>query len=606
MRPSGARRVALQALVCLFLALFASAPLTLAPLTRLVGHPDVDVTNHAWGPWWWWWTLGRGDLPWSTTLLATPTGGVLWFIDPFTALVGAPFVGIIGAIGAYNLAIVVSLAIVAAGGRALARAIGATDGAAWLAAAACVVSPYVLSEVHNGVSEAVNVGWASLTLAAARRAIDANETGVLRRWLPVGAWLGVTAMGTWYYALAAGVTIAAWVALEGAGGRRTPIERLRALPLGGGAFAAFIALLLAAPVLSLVRLSISDPRSLVVRGDVDPAVRVFLQAHNAVDPRAFVAPLGFQSVDLAAQGEAFLHSSYLGLVALALAGFALRSGGLPLRRVAAGVLPATVLSLGAYLWWGGAWVELGGGRIALPFAWLTWLLPDAGSTHAQRLVWPALAVVSALAARGVATLAPAPRYAFSGLVVIDLLLASPWPLARVDALDTTAHANLAKQAKVERAAAIAAGSALPAIGVLDLPAEAGNTMATSVYLLYQTVSGLPIPYRPDARGGTSSAYGLQAFNVLYAPSATRPEQAEALRTELAGQTGIDIGSLQTKGGIRWIVLHRELERGRGDVAILQAQLEDWFGVGEEAGPHLTFDVRHRRNDGGRVLAPGGG
>jgi hypothetical protein len=55
------------------------------------------------------------------------------------------------------------------------------------------------------------------------------------------------------------------------------------------------------------------------------------------------------------------------------------------------------------------------------------------------------------------------------------------------------------------------------------------------------------------------------------------------------------------GGVRWIVLHRELERGGGDVARLQAQLEEWFGRGEEAGPHLTFDVRRRRDDGGRVL-----
>ena len=588
-----------NAALCLLLALIASFPLVISPTTRLIGHPDVDVTNHAWGPWWWWWTLGRGDLPWNTTLLATPTGGVLWFIDPFTALVGAPVVGLVGAVGAYNLAIVVSLAIVAAGGRALARAVGASDGASWLAAAACVVSPYVLSEVHNGVSEAVNVGWASLTLAAARRAIDAPVEGTvpkrLRPWLPVGLWLGVTAMGTWYYALAAGVTIGTWVMLEGARGRR----HLHTVPLLGGAFAAILGLLLAAPVLSLVRSSISDPRSLVVRADVDPAERVFLQAHNAVDPRAFVAPLGFQSVDLASQGEAFLHSSYLGLVALGLAGLAVSRGAR--RRIVIGVVPTALLSLGAYLWWGGGWVELGGSRIALPFAWLTWLLPDAGSTHAQRLVWPVIAVVSALAARGVGTLAGAPRYLVSALLLCDLVLASPWPLARVDVLDATAHTRLATLAKAERVAA----SPASAYGVLDLPAEVGNTMATSVYLVYQTVSGLPIPYRPDARGGTSSAYGLQAFNVLYVPSVARPEQAEALRAELAGQTRIDIGSLETKGGIRWIVLHKELERGRGDIAVIQAQLEDWFGFGEEAGPHLTFDVRKRRDDGGRVLAPVG-
>lgn len=582
------------------LAMFASFPMVFTPISRLVGHPDVDATNHAWGPWWWWWTLGRGELPWSTNLLAAPTGGVLWFIDPFTAAVGAPFVGVLGAVGAYNLAIAASLTIVAAGGRALARAMGASEAASWLGAAACVLSPYVLSELHNGVSEAVNVGWASLTLAAARRAIDGPNL-TLRPWVIVGLWLGVTAMGTWYYAFAVGITIAAWVVLEGTRGSRGSLERLRSMPLQRGALAAVVALGVASPVLTLIQASISDPRSLVVRGTVAPEVREFLQAHNAVDPRALISPLGFQSVDLAGQGEAFLHSSYLGLVGLGLAALALAHGGPTLRRVAWGVAPTAILSLGAYLWWDGAWVELGEGRIPLPFGVLTRLLPEAGSTHAQRLVWPAIAVVAALAARGMESLASNPRrLILSALVVLDLLLASPWPLARLEVMDTRAHEHVARQAQAELAASVGV-SHPPARVVLDLPAEVGQTMATSVYLLYQTISGLPIPYRPDARGGTAAILGIRAFNTLYAPSAARPEEIERLHRELAGQTHIDIGSLETVGGVRWIVLHRELERGGGDVARLQAQLEEWFGRGEEAGPHLTFDVRRRRDDGGRVL-----
>ena len=33
------------------LALVALWPMLLAPLTRMVGHTDGDVWNHAWGPW---------------------------------------------------------------------------------------------------------------------------------------------------------------------------------------------------------------------------------------------------------------------------------------------------------------------------------------------------------------------------------------------------------------------------------------------------------------------------------------------------------------------------------------------------------------------------
>lgn len=588
LKSGAVREVVSSALLCLVLAVAASFPLVLSPTSRLIGHGDVDATNHAWGPWWWWWTLGRGELPWSTTLLAAPKGGLLWFIDPFTAAVGAPLVGIVGPVGAYNLAVLVSLAVGACGARQLAVAVGAGRGTAWFAAAAAVFSPYVLSELHNGVSEAVNVGWASFTLAAARRAIDAGAgPGVLRRWLPVGLLLGLTAAGTWYYALATGVTIGGWVLLEAVGGGRAGLGRLRAVPLGGGLLAAAVALVTAAPVFALVRASIADERSLVMRGDVDPAVRLFLQAHNAVDPRAFFAPLGFQSVDLASQGEAFLHSGYLGLVLGGLAGLAAWRGEAAARRTLLGIVPAALLSLGAYLWWDGAWVRAGQALIELPFAWLTRILPDAGATHAQRLIWPACVVVAALAARGLTLLPGKARFALGGLALADLLLASPWPLARMAALDTDAHVHLRRVA-----------ASLPPTdprGVIDLPAEVGNTMATSVYLMYQSASRLPIPYRPDARGGTASTLGVPAFNILFAPSASRAAEVERLAWERERLSSVELGALESRG-FRWIVLHQEFERGRGDIVLIQAQLEEWFGAGESFGTHLVYDIRKRKAD----------
>jgi hypothetical protein len=597
----------------LLLAVVATFPLLASPLGRLIGHPDVDVTNHAWGAWWWWLTLGRGGLPWDTALLAGPDGGVLWFIDPFLAGLGATLVGIVGVVGAYNLVMLLYVALAAASGRALARALGAGEGASWIAAAAVAMSPYVLSEVHNGVSEAVGVCWSTFALAAARRALgepggDGPSWGRwVRRWATTGLWLGAAAAGTWYYGLATGVTIGAWALAQGWGrGWRRDAPR----HVGGALLAGFLGGVMAAPVLALVRASIGDPRSLVVRGDLDGAVREFLLAHNAVDPRAFVAPFGFQSVDLAATGEAFLHSSYLGLVALALAGVALRARP-DLRRVALGVVPAAVLSLGAYLWWGDSWVLVGGKRVALPFAWLVALLPDAGATHAQRLVWPLVATVAALAAVGAAQVAQARRGWIAGLGVLvaaDLLLAAPWPLARVEPLDLRAHARLGALARQESAHAAAnpqgkpgdAPAPRPARGVLDLPAEVGATMATSRYLVYQTASELPIPYRPDARGGTASIFGRQWFNLLLLPSAGRADQAAKLRVDFQNVTRVDLGSF-VGAGIRWVVLHRELERGVGDVAQLEAQLRAWFGAPDELGTHLTWDVTTRTDDGGDVV-----
>jgi hypothetical protein len=131
--------------------------------------------------------------------------------------------------------------------------------------------------------------------------------------------------------------------------------------------------------------------------------------------------------------------------------------------------------------------------------------------------------------------------------------------------------------------------------VIDLPAEVGNTMATSVYLMYQSASRLPIPYRPDARGGTASTLGVPAFNILFAPSASRAAEVERLAWERERLSSVELGALESRG-FRWIVLHQEFERGRGDIALIQAQLEEWFGAGEGFGTHLVYDIRKRKAD----------
>ena len=580
---------------CALLAILATFPVVLDPLGRLLGHPDVDATNHAWGPWWWWHTLGRGVLPWRTDLLAAPTGGVLWFIDPVSAAVGAPLVGLAGAVGAYNVAQMVNVGVAAAGGWALARTLGAGRDAAWIGAVGVALGPYLLCELHNGVSEAASVGPATLTLAAARHALATPAR--TRPWLWTGLGLGLTAAGTWSYGLTTGLTIGAWAAVEAV--RRRGWRGMADPAVRGAAVTAVVAGVVAAPALYALWSSVHAPEALVQRGDVDAATAEFLLRHNAVDPRAWVAPLGFQSVDLAAHGEAFLHSSYLGLAALGLVAF-LVAVQRDRAWVIVGVLPAAALSLGAFLWWGDDWVTLPDGRrIGLPFLALRELLPGAGSTHAQRLGWPVVAVVAALAASGAEVLAAGRRLrlaALGAIVALDALCAAPWPVARLDAVDDAAHLEALRRTRVDAAAGTLRGTV-----VLDLPAEAGDTMATSVYLLHQAATGLPIPYRPDARGGTSTLVGRPAFAALLLPSTSRGAHAAAMRAALGDDAEVDLGAIESEAQVRWIVLHTELERGRGDIARLEAQLTAWFGTPDRFGVHALYDVRARVSDRGRVL-----
>lgn len=558
MRPAAA-------LLPLLIALGVTFPLVLDPLGRLVGHPDVDVWNHAWGPWWYARSLAEGHLPFRTELLLAPRGGVLWYIDPLGALLGAPLVPLLGAVGAYNAVVVLQVALAAAGGRALARALGAGPGEAWLGAVATAASPYLLSEIHNGVSEAAGVGVAAFALATGRRALT---EGGFRRWALAGALLGLTAVGTWYYGFGVALTLAAWTLLGPDDPRPGRLHAIAGLGL-----AALVAAALAGPALAVAKASVEHPESIVLRGELRDADRELILSHNAVDPRAYVAPLGFQSVDLAARGEAFRHSSYVGLVALALALAARRP------RALLGVVPALVLSLGVWLWWGGAWVETGSGaRLALPFRALLAVLPDTAATHAQRVGLPVVLTVAALAAVGLGRLPIRARPVAAALVLLDALASAPWPLARAPALDLAAH----------RALAARGGT------VLDLPGEVGATMATSRYLVYQTASGLPIPYRPDARAGTASLLGLAPFHALVLPSLSRPEHRDQMARSMAETRTLDPGQLHRDGGVRWIVTHRELAPEATGLDRTEALLRAWFGEPEVIGTHAIWDASRPR------------
>ena len=149
------------------IALAALWPLLLAPMTRMVGHQDADVWNHAWGPWWFWENLSSLSLPWQTTWLNAPTGGTLWFIDPTAGLLGMLPAGLLGPYAAYNLVILFYLTATSWAAARLAERLAGPGLHCLVASVALVFGPYLLSEVHNGISEACNLAPAILALTAA-------------------------------------------------------------------------------------------------------------------------------------------------------------------------------------------------------------------------------------------------------------------------------------------------------------------------------------------------------------------------------------------------------------------------------------------------------
>ncbi len=515
----------------------------------MVGDPRVDVWNHAWGPWWFWDCLVHGRLPLTTHLLNAPEGGRLWFIDPVGAAAGMWLVPLFGVAFAWNAVLVALVAAASVAGRQLALTLGAGERASWIGAVGVAASAHVISELHNGISEAVGVAWGVFAFSALLRATETPAP--LRGWVITGLLGGLTALGTYYYALGLGL---AALMVVGEGLWRGP----RRAVLRGVALAGMVAAVVTVPVLLVVESTVADAAHSIIQRDVaEWRDRFWVLQHNAVDPLSLFVPGGFQSVDLASLGESFRHSSYLGFCVLIPA---IRS---PRRWLLWAAFVPLAFSLGPFLWVGGDWVRLGGNLVALPYRLLLDVFPSGAIAHPQRVGFIGIAIVAAVGAAGVRE-RQAPWVA--GALLVELLLVSPapWPLGRTPALDFG-------YAEAVRTAVAATPGGAPR-AVVDVPAY-GEGMSTSRYLLFQTVHGQPLPYGPNVRADGFRMFGNPGLAGLVLGNGTAFQQAplEDLRNGDAG----------------FIALHRDL----GDTAEIELWLRDKLGEPTEHGPVLLWDVR---------------
>ena len=193
-------------LISFLLALYCLWPVWWRPGEVLIGgwaHPDC-LSNH----WLLAWVAERlssgqgilhntdyywpiGDAP---VLAGNGGEGVLYL--PFHLLLGWPHATV-----PYALTI---LTLNGVAGAALARAVGASKPASWIAAAASVCFPYTLQELSAGRFSQVSICWALLSLAAFVRLLDdpTHKRAVL-----CGILLAVTGFFYWYHALFACLSI---------------------------------------------------------------------------------------------------------------------------------------------------------------------------------------------------------------------------------------------------------------------------------------------------------------------------------------------------------------------------------------------------------------
>jgi len=542
-------------------AVALTLPASLQITSVLIGDPAIDVWNHAWGYWFVPNALLDGSLPLHTPLVGGPKGGVLYFIDTPGALAMLPISLLLGPAAAYNLALIGRIALAGLAGNLLAEELTGRGRHTWLAGVAYATTPFLLCELANGISEVCATQWLAFTVWAGVRAM---RRGGRRDWALLGLLQGLTTVTTFYYGLVSALMVAlmfaGWVVRH----------RDRALTaLKGAALSAGVALTLMIPHWLVFRYSLAAERALVKR---DMRLNMQLMAHNAVDPRIYITPGDFQSVDLAElYAEPFVHTAYLRWTVIALA--ALAAWRRPrLRRWMGLAAVCLVMGLGPFVWWGGDWLMLGGMMLSLPFDWIRRLLPQVAITHPLRLSLGAQILFAALAAGGAAVVLErikdgrqqlAAALGLCALVAMEGMFGSSarWPLPRSDASVPDVFAT--------------AGEGM----VLELPAEVGRGMKTSRYFWHQTVHERPIPYTPDVRAG--SARDPAAFRTFVqrgdggaTTEAPRPPDAETA-AHIAHFYGM-------------IVLHPDFEAEAGITPSYRTALTSAFGAPEEVEGVLVW------------------
>jgi hypothetical protein len=187
-------------LISFLVALYCLWPVWWRPDAVLIGgwaHPDT-LSNH----WLLAWVAERlasgqgilhnGDYYWpvgDAPVLAGNGGEGVAYL-PLHLLLGWPH-----AVAPYAVGI---LTLNGVAGAALARSVGASAPASWLAAAATVCFPYTAQELSAGRFSQVSICWGIFTLAAFFRLL---EDPTRRRAALCGALLAVTGFFYWYYAL---------------------------------------------------------------------------------------------------------------------------------------------------------------------------------------------------------------------------------------------------------------------------------------------------------------------------------------------------------------------------------------------------------------------
>jgi len=515
----------------------------------VIAHRDSDVWPHLWGFWWIGQSIIQGNgIPFSTSLLKYPTGGVLYFPDLFGALLSTPFQLWLSAEQAFNLVLVLKLFLLGLSVYLLCLHISGNRTASFLAGTVMISSPFFLAEIYNGISEVLNFGWPVLFLLSLLKLEEGRRSAAISAAL----FFFLTFLGNWYYTLVCGICAVLWLASLVLFKRR---GLKRALPLA--LLAAVLAAGLVYPLAGILSRTLKADAGIVKR-DHTEVMSLFENEHNLVDVLSFVMPGDFHSPDLKKKfGESFLHISYLGLVF-----FISAAAGFKIGRKRAGpfwimvLIFFFVMTLGPFLYVNGRIITMGDTIIKLPFYYFFEYVPFFDVLgHPQRLLPFAtlsLAVLASLAWKRLFSKVSFPRTAavllFAALMAENLWISpAPFPL-------DTARFPIDPYLK-ELGTAAGGGGA-----VIDLPVKYHPYWLNTRYFYHQLYHGLSITYTVNSPCTTlkttlaanpfvSCLLNID-FNNIYRTTWSRREDVKRGAAALAG------------AGFTHVLVHKEFYQER--------------------------------------------
>ena len=197
----GAARACGYVLGYMFLACAVTWPLPLRLQTHLLGSPEGDTGIYVWNLWIFRHELLRhAHLPVSTDHVFAYTGGADFSLHNYTPLAGLfalPLIGPLGIVSAYNLVLILFVALSGAAMFLLARRLGLAPPWAWLAGAVFAASPVLISRTTAHLS-LVTAAPLPLFLWALLRTLDSRR---VRDALLVGALVALAAYADAYYGI---------------------------------------------------------------------------------------------------------------------------------------------------------------------------------------------------------------------------------------------------------------------------------------------------------------------------------------------------------------------------------------------------------------------